>query len=231
MRFLFAVIVAGFAAVAVTAESKAQTQWSGAFERAFGLPDDARSSVAPFAKWQSVLVRAREEETQDASLCRANTAAQVCEYRRSRAEFMQGLRGLAPLEKIAAVNTYVNRVNWVDDQPNYGTPDYWATPDEFFTRGGDCEDFAFAKYDVLKRLGFAADQMRILILTDHKLRQPHAVLLVMFDDRLWVLDNTLRAIAPAEAMQHYEPIYSINESGWWLHRGEPRDVDSAARRR
>jgi predicted transglutaminase-like cysteine proteinase len=231
MRILFAVVVAGFAAVAVAAESRADTLWSAAFERAFGVPDDARSSVAPFAKWRSVLVRSREEEAHDISLCRATPLADICVQRRSRAEFMQGLRGLAPLEKLAAVNGYVNRVNWVEDQPNYGVPDYWATPDEFFTRGGDCEDFAFAKYDVLKRNGFAADQMRILILNDRKLRQPHAVLLVLFDNRLWVLDNTLRAIAPAEAMQHYEPIYSINESGWWLHRGEPRDVNSAARRR
>jgi hypothetical protein len=25
-------------------------------------------------------------------------------------------------------------------------------------------------------------------------------------------------IVEADAIDHYEPIYSINETGWWLHR-------------
>src|SRR5262245_39805225 len=228
MRVLFAALVAGLTTLGTVTESKAETLWDAAVERALGVRDVTDLNPANLLKWRTVLERAREDEERDAVLCKEQRHAPVCEQRRSRAEFLRTLRGQGPLEQVAAVQSYVNRVNWVADEPNYGVADYWATPDEFYVRGGDCEDFSFAKYDALKRLGFSSDQMRILILNDRKLRQPHAVLLVLLDGRLWVLDNTLRAIAPAEAMQHYEPIYSINEAGWWLHRGEPRDVDSAA---
>ncbi len=155
----------------------------------------------------------------------------VCVARRQRADVLAGLRGSAPLEQLAAVQAYVNRVRWVDDRRNYGEADYWATPDEFFVRGGDCEDYAFAKYEALKQLGFQPEQMRILVLTDLKLGEPHAVLLVLVDGRIWSLDNNLRNIFPADAIRHYDPIYSINETGWWMHRGTMRDVDSAGRRR
>jgi hypothetical protein len=33
-----------------------------------------------------------------------------------------------------------------------------------------------------------------------------------------VLDNQISRVVPAEIINHYKPIYSINEQAWWLHR-------------
>jgi predicted transglutaminase-like cysteine proteinase len=231
LRFVVAAILAVFGTVASIGGATADSPWTTEVSRAFGVSDLERHNLGPFGKWQAALQRAQADEVRDAASCPKSASDPVCESRRQRAEFLEGLRVLSPLERLAAVHAYVNRVRWIDDQSNYGVSDYWATPDEFFVRGGDCEDYAFAKYDTLKQLGFAPEQMRIMVLNDLKLREPHAVLLVLVDGRLWALDNNLRNIFPVDAIRHYDPIYSINEMGWWLHRSTMHDVDSAGRRR
>jgi predicted transglutaminase-like cysteine proteinase len=231
LRFVAVAILAVFATVASIGGATADSLWTTEVSRAFGVRDVESRNLVAFGKWQAAVQRAQADEVRDAASCRKSVNDPVCDSRRQRAEFLKGLRGLSPLEQLAAVHAYVNRVHWVDDRRNYGAADYWATPDEFFARGGDCEDYAFAKYETLKQLGFPPEQMRILVLTDLKMREPHAVLLVLVDGRLWSLDNNLRNIFPADAIRHYAPIYSINETGWWLHRGTMREVDSAGRRR
>lgn len=231
MRLVTAVVLAVIASFALGGGAKADSLWTIEFNRVFGVRDIESRNLAAFAKWQAALRRAQADELRAVASCSAAPRDPVCVSRRQRADFLAGLRGSSPLEQVAAIHAYVNRVRWVDDRRNYSDADYWAAPDEFFARGGDCEDYAFAKYDALKRLGFPPEQMRILVLTDLKMREPHAVLLVLVDGRIWSLDNNLRNIFPAEAIRHYDPIYSINESGWWLHRGTMRDVDSAGRRR
>lgn len=231
MRLVAAVIIAVFCIFASGGDGKADSLWTTEIERAFSVRDVESKSLVAFINWRAVLERSDADEARSAGLCGPASAAPECVARRQRAEFLKSLRGLSATEQLAAVHAYVDRTRWVDDRQNYGVPDYWATPDEFFVRGGDCEDFAVAKRDALRRLGFADAQMRIMVLSDLKLRQPHAVLLVLVDSHLWVLDNNLRAIVPASAIRHYDPIYSINESGWWLHRPAIHDVDSAGRRR
>jgi predicted transglutaminase-like cysteine proteinase len=231
LRFVVVAILALFSTLASIGGATADSPWTTEVTRAFGVRDVESRNLAPFGKWQAVLQRAQSDEVRDAASCPKSANDPLCEARRQRAESLKGMRRLSPLEQVAAVHAYVNRVRWVDDQRNYDISDYWATPDEFFVRGGDCEDYAFAKYDALKRLGFPPAQMRILVLNDLKMREPHAVLLVLVDGRLWSLDNNLRNIFPADAIQHYEPIYSINEAGWWMHRGAMHDVDSAGRQR
>ena len=48
--------------------------------------------------------------------------------------------------KMAQINSFFNTFEKVEDIENYGIKDYWATPKEFFQKGGDCEDFVIAKY-------------------------------------------------------------------------------------
>jgi predicted transglutaminase-like cysteine proteinase len=219
LRLVVVAILAMFSTLASIGGATADSPWTTEVSRAFGVRDIESRNLAAFGRWQTALQRAQADEVRDAAACRKSANDPVCDSRRQRAEFLKGLRGLSAQEQVAAVHAYVNRVRWVDDRRNYNVADYWATPDEFFVRGGDCEDYAFAKYDTLKQLGFAPEQMRILVLTDLTTRERHAVLLVLVDGRLWSLDNNLPNIFPTDAIQHYEPIYSINETGWWLHRG------------
>jgi hypothetical protein len=34
-----------------------------------------------------------------------------------------------------------------------------------------------------------------------------------------MLDNQMHDVVPVANVHHYQPYYSINERGWWLHRG------------
>jgi predicted transglutaminase-like cysteine proteinase len=112
----------------------------------------------------------------------------------------------------------MNRQRYLTDPRNYGVKDYWATPIQFLKRDGDCEDYAIAKFISLRALGFTNDMLRIVVLQDLNLRIGHAILVVYLDGRALVLDNQVRRVVPAETIRHYQPIYSINEQHWWLHR-------------
>ena len=128
------------------------------------------------------------------------------------------LRGRDRLAQIEAVNFYLNRVDYVEDARNYGVEDYWAAPAEFLARGGDCEDYAIAKYLSLRALGLADADMQIVALWDEVRRIHHAVLLVRLGGRALVLDNQTGRVRTAGEIRGYRPLYSANQSGWWQHR-------------
>ena len=121
-------------------------------------------------------------------------------------------------ERIQSVQAFVNRTAYIEDDALWGESDYWAAPGEFFARGGDCEDFAIAKYLSLRKLGFAADEMRIAVVRDTTQNQLHAVLLVEFRGDTLVLDNNAMRVLVWEQLPHYRPLYSFNEHDFRLHR-------------
>jgi predicted transglutaminase-like cysteine proteinase len=131
-------------------------------------------------------------------------------------EFLTGLKALSPFSQLDAVNRWANARPYVEDITNWGLPDYWETPGEFTARGGDCEDFAIAKYFSLIRLGFPSHDLRIVIVSDSQAHGFHAVLVAHLGGTVWLLDNQLPAVVPLSSQTHYTPIYSLNEQGWWL---------------
>jgi predicted transglutaminase-like cysteine proteinase len=131
--------------------------------------------------------------------------------------FLDSVRNTSPLAQLNAVNQWANTRPYIEDQANWGVPDYWETPGEFLARGGDCEDFAITKYLSLMRLGFSPDDLRIVIVQDVKAHAFHAVLAVHVVGTAWLLDNQLPQAVPMASATQYVPIYSLNERGWWLH--------------
>ena len=127
------------------------------------------------------------------------------------------MRGASRTAQLVRVNRFVNRTRFVSDSANWGVSDYWAAPGEFFARGGDCEDYAIAKYLALRALGFPADALRLLVLIDTLRGRPHAVLLVQSGDRALVLDNQTNALRPWNTVPFYRALYSLNETGAWIH--------------
>lgn len=117
---------------------------------------------------------------------------------------------------LSAVNSYVNQARYVADSSNWGRPDYWATPTELFTRGGDCEDYAMAKYLLLRELGVAASQMRILVMRAANGIPEHAVLLVQTADNLVVLDNMRSRVYNYSRRTSQAISYAFNQSAMWL---------------
>jgi predicted transglutaminase-like cysteine proteinase len=131
--------------------------------------------------------------------------------------FLDSIRKLPRRDQMNAVNAWANTRPYVEDIQNYHVSDYWATPGQFLAHGGDCEDYAITKYFSLVRLGFSADDLRIVIVDDTNLNVFHAVLAVRSDGNVWLLDNQLQHVVPMNIAVQYVPIYSLNEHGWWMH--------------
>jgi predicted transglutaminase-like cysteine proteinase len=182
----------------------------------FGSREIRSVSLGPFQKWTGMLVRQIEERPLYDGPCTARrfNRCHLTEWR----QLLHDVAVLEPHAQLDAVNSFMNRAPYVTDPVNYGVPDYWATPLQFLNKDGDCEDYAIAKFVSLRQLGFANDQMRIVVVDDLNLRIPHAILVVYLAGRAYVLDNQISRVVPAEVINHYKPIYSINEQAWWLHR-------------
>lgn len=192
-------------AMAVTGQATAATQNNGLFRT-----DEKKSSrTAAFKKWHRAIDRFHD---------RNNSVRNQPQMRRWKA-FIRRTRRLSRIQQLRAVHRFVNGFAYRTDRRNYGRADYWATPSQFFARGGDCEDFAIVKYLTLKKLGWSVNRMRLVVLFDKRLRQNHAVLAVFHGGRRYILDNQFRAVMRDTQIRHYRPIYSINERNWWRHSG------------
>lgn len=125
----------------------------------------------------------------------------------------------SPLEQLDAVNRYVNqRVAFVNDIQQYGVTDRWMPASETLRRGrGDCEDFAIAKLQMLRRAGFAEKDLYLVILRDLARRADHAVLVVRAEGRLLVLDNGTSRIVDSASIADYRPIFTFSGTKVWTH--------------
>lgn len=130
-------------------------------------------------------------------------------------------------ELLRIINGSFNQWRPKNDGDTWNTPEYWASPREFFSkRGGDCEDYAIAKYYALRFLGMDVSRMRITVVRrkDEKgnwLPELHAVLAVRSGDLWFILDNNARPkdnIFPhTQYKGRFVPLYSMNENGAWIH--------------
>jgi predicted transglutaminase-like cysteine proteinase len=133
-------------------------------------------------------------------------------------------------EKLKLVNDFFNRVPFESDIDHWNLQDYWATPTEMLaTNGGDCEDYAIAKYFTLLALGVNMDKMRINYVKARNLptaEQAHMVLTYYAkpDAIPLVLDNLIPDIKSAADRADLLPVYSFNGEGLWLakERGSGR---------
>ena len=219
-RFLWAIVpVIGLMALTEPAGSAPRRQ------TLFGSEEQRARSIHLFPKWTNILRRHNARRTRPRGACRAGAAeCRLGEWRKA----LDGLRGRDRQDQLRAVNRLINRVPYAADDANYGVADHWAAPDEFFAKGGDCEDYAIAKYLSLKAVGIPPGAMRILVLYDERRRAPHAVLIVSLNGVSYVLDNTTDEIVDARRIHHFRPIYSINEAFWWVHRRPAKVRDYSA---
>jgi predicted transglutaminase-like cysteine proteinase len=123
------------------------------------------------------------------------------------------------LEKLEKVNRFMNKIPFISDAIHWGKNDYWATPIEFIaSNGGDCEDFAIAKYFTLINLGFAENQLTLTYVKALRLNQAHMVLTYYPapGKEPLVLDNLVDTIEPSSKRTDLLPVYSFNGAGLWL---------------
>jgi len=174
----------------------------------FGSNEIHSSNLQMFPKWRGLLARYADDKRK----CEA--AACGKEWR----ALLERLSGRDRMAQLRGVNEALNKKRYISDEANWNKPDYWETPFQFLRRGGDCEDYAIAKYLALVELGVPVDDMRIAVVQDQNLGVAHAILVVAVDGANWVLDNQISKVVPAASIRHYRPVYSVNANGWWLHR-------------
>ena len=171
------------------------------------------NDLAPFTKWSGALSRYEEQKAHAEDYC-TDSHCNVHQWE----ALLVTLKGKPVREQMDAVNRFFNAMPYVEDYANWGVDDYWETPYELMTRGGDCEDYAIAKYISLKRLGVPESAMRILIVHDSNLGgEMHALLEVKLGGKPYILDNQAKSIAAENSIFHYRPIYAINEMAWWAY--------------
>lgn len=143
------------------------------------------------------------------------------------------LRGQDRLSQVRALNRFANRIPYKSDRDTWGRSDYWASPLEFLRRTGDCEDYVILKYHSLRQLGIPASDMRMVVVQDTVRNLAHAVLVILVDGDVLVLDNLTNAIVPQERTPQYVPYYSVNEEARWAHleRGGQRLAAASLNRR
>ena len=122
------------------------------------------------------------------------------------------------LTVIAQVNQEINTVPYV---PEYGA-DVWQAPKQFYANGGDCEDFAIAKYYRLRREGYRERDMRVTIVRDRHTQEIHAFLALWLNGALIILDNRVNEPMPGERIKDFDVFYSVNRLGFYVPRG--RDI-------
>ena len=194
-------------------------------EYPFNAADDYLAPAAAFSSWALVLEKHADQQAQfDA--CAADKKA--CRGRlRSYTRTLAKAGALTRDEQISLAHFYINRSEYDDDRrtrlyDHEGNKigvqrNHFATLYDFLVKGGDCEDYASAKYFMLRDLGFSAENMRIVITYEKKLRGYHAVLAIRrADGEVWLLDsdNLIRK----RSHRGYRYVYAMNEHSVWDHR-------------
>ncbi len=124
------------------------------------------------------------------------------------AHFEPADRRLDVMRVLATVNTRFNGYRYRRDQGR----DQWATPFEFLTKkGGDCEDFATIKrFALVEFFDFDPRRLEMVVVTDTKSGNLHAVLVAEGTDGLYVLDNQNTMVLPEPVhVPRYHPIFGF----------------------
>jgi len=183
-----------------------------------GTAEKKDRNLKAFTKWTGMFARFDRQLKQQANL----------DVVRDFQKDVNTFKGQSMKDMVRGVNKLVNQTRYIVDQRNWGQSDYWATPVEFLKRGGDCEDFAIAKYAALKSLGFPEERLRIAIVQDTVKNIPHAVLVAYTNEGAYILDNQIKTLVDAERAGRYSPIYYIKRQAWWLHQAPTNTIVASA---
>jgi len=137
------------------------------------------------------------------------------------------------IKKLKYVNDYFNTIKYIRDIKHWNQNDYWATPIEFFgTAGGDCEDYAIAKYFALLKVGIPEHKLRIayvkLLRKKTKFEEAHMVLMYYHKVNATpiILDNVNKRLKLATKRKDLKLVYSFNASGLYKakNKGKSKKV-------
>ena len=122
--------------------------------------------------------------------------------------------GMDEFSKLQSVQTMINlQIKFKDD-----VGDYWQSPEEsLIRRTGDCEDYAFLKYFMLRQLGFSEENLRVAYVyykeTFSGNNLAHMVLVVKLNDTNYLMDNMRANVVELSNVKDLTFKYSMNQIG------------------
>ena len=189
----------------------------GKSDEPFGLSTLVAPDGLVWFKWRKV---ADDIRAQEPALIRCLADATQCSAGAARfAAIVKEAREHEGRVRLNFVNQRVNNaIRYTSDITQWGTPDEWSAPlaagkGSFDTGLGDCEDYAIAKYVVLRAAGIPAKQLRVLLVHDNIARLDHAVLAVNDDGHWYVLDNRWTAAVEDNDVRRFTPLFALDDQG------------------
>ncbi|EGP07507.1 hypothetical protein CSIRO_2961 [Bradyrhizobiaceae bacterium SG-6C] len=164
-------------------------------------------------KWRNVK-KDIDKEMSEIANCKADSSACSGAARRFLLMVDGALEhdGAARLE---TVNRLVNTaIRYTSDLIQHGEVDLWSSPLASLRAGrGDCEDYAIAKYMVLRESGVPEQDLRILLVRDRAVREDHAVLAVRKDGGWTILDNRRATLFGDSDLPQFSPLVALDSGG------------------
>jgi predicted transglutaminase-like cysteine proteinase len=169
-------------------------------------------------KWQDATRRDYRafftDDCADAGLSQCDTP-----FARKAQRTMRQTTGLSGLPLLRAVNRGINAaLPYQSDAETWNQPDRWVTMSELSAKGvGDCEDYAIAKYWLLRASGFPSENLQIVVLADTRRQAFHAVLVAHYNNAAYVLDNLSNTLRTDASIKNYMPIMSFSDGKNYIH--------------
>lgn len=119
--------------------------------------------------------------------------------------------------KLEAANAAINRYRYVSAETNWDDSLYWETPFELLRKGGQCQDFAIAKYLLLREANVLPDEDLQFVAVYGINLGGHAVLIANIDGQAWVLDSNPAhpKVVPDTTIKDYFPLDAVSLRGVW----------------
>jgi predicted transglutaminase-like cysteine proteinase len=164
--------------------------------------------ATPYDRWRAVATRFDAARATPDTGCGGDASCPAAQW----TSLIDELKALPPHDRLLRANAALTDVRYVTAQQNWGDPSYWETPYQFIARGGQCQDYAIAKYFALEESGFPTSALHIFVVRDTVRALNHAILVADSDGESWVLDNqTPDVVDESTAMLPYAPYYAIEE--------------------
>ena len=195
----------------------------------FGLPAAMLMDGGLRDKWLGVQRRLDDEMVQLA-LCEGDREGCVSPAALQFLAIVDAAKAREGRARLGEINRAINlAVRPVSDLAQYGRLDVWTSPLVTLTRGGDCEDYAIAKFVALRRAGIAPDDLRIVIMRDTIRGEDHAVAAARLDGHWLTLDNRRMAMVEDSDIRNYRPTFVIDQHSVMRYADAPLIADASRR--
>ena len=179
----------------------------------FGLFTFRAPEGVLWRKWRGIESDVAKEH---AVLDRCRESAEGCpSYAAQFLRLIKAVQAKFGRDQLDEANRAVNMaIRYVSDYAQHGEADRWSAPLATFATGkGDCEDYAIAKYVALTEAGFPRDDLQLVLVRDHAVRQDHAVLAARLDGHWLILDSRRSDLMDDSDASSFTPLFAINYRG------------------